>query len=241
MAFGMNIAINNTQAAILEEGIDLALKQLRLFQADPIHAEQLRPIFGNAWSKDLLDELLNSIQAGQGPQFEVLEDAQIGALGAYSSTTNKIYLSQQLLEQAAQDSSLLVSLVLEELGHYIDSKLNVTDSAGDEGQLFALLVQQGFLSQSQLTALQNQADQGEITVEVQTIAVEFARDSYGAIDNIGAFGLGSLFVGDLRSGVNGDGSVTITGSALQAVLPQNIAGLSGNTGSSLTRAFATPY
>jgi hypothetical protein len=38
MAFGMNIAINNTQIAILEEGIDLALKQLRLFQDDPIHA-----------------------------------------------------------------------------------------------------------------------------------------------------------------------------------------------------------
>jgi YD repeat-containing protein len=241
MAFGMNIAINNTQDAILEEGIDLALKQLRLFQDAPIHAEQLRPIFGNTWSKDLLDELLNSIQAGQGPQFEVLADAQIEVLGAYSSTTNKIYLSQQLLEQAHQDSSLLVSVVLEELGHYIDSKLNVTDSAGDEGQLFALLVQQGFLSQSQLTALQNQADQGEITVEGQTVAVEFARDSYGAIDNIGAFGLGSLFVGDLRSGVNGDGSVTITGSALQAALPQNIAGLSGSTGASLTRALATPY
>jgi RHS repeat-associated protein len=241
MAFGMNIAVNNTQAAILEEGIDLALKQLRLFQADPIHAEQLRPIFGNAWSKDLLDELLNSIQAGQGPQFEVLEDAQVEALGAYSSTTNKIYLSQKLLEQVKQDSSLLVSVVLEELGHYIDSKLNTTDSAGDEGQLFSLLVQQGFLSQTQLTTLQHQADQGEIMIEGQTVAVEFARDSYGAIDNIGAFGLGNLFVGDLRSGVNGDGSVTITGSALQAVLPQNITGLSGNTGSSLTRAFATPY
>jgi YD repeat-containing protein len=241
MAFGMNIAINNTQAAILEEGIDLALKQLRLFQDDPIHAELLRPIFGNAWSKDLLDELLNDIQAGQGPQFELLEDAQIGALGAYSSATNTIYLSQKLLEQAKQDSSLLVSVVLEELGHSIDAKLNATDSAGDEGQLFSLLVQQGFLSQSQLIALQNQADRGEITVEGQTVAVEFARDSYGAIDNIGAFGLGNLFVGDLRSGVNGDGSVTITGSALQAVLPQNIAGLAGNTGSSLTRAFATPY
>jgi hypothetical protein len=53
MAFGMNIAINNTQAAILEEGIDLALKQLRLFQDAPIHTELLRPIFGNAWSKAL--------------------------------------------------------------------------------------------------------------------------------------------------------------------------------------------
>jgi hypothetical protein len=44
MAFGMNITINNTQVAILEEGMDLALKQLRLFQDDPIHAEQPRKI-----------------------------------------------------------------------------------------------------------------------------------------------------------------------------------------------------
>jgi YD repeat-containing protein len=240
MVFGINNSVDQTEVQILEKGIDFVKERLRLLQSDPTYAEQFRLIFGDAWSNDILDRLLSDIQTGQMPLLEVLEENQLQALGAYSSTTNTIYISRKLLELAMQDSSVFVSVLLEELGHYIDNKLNASDSMGDEGQLFSLLVQQGFLSQSQLIALRQQADQGNITVDGQTISVEFARDSYGVIDNIGAFGLGNQFVGDLRSTVNGDGSVTITGSALQAALPQNIPGLPGNTGSGLTRAFATP-
>jgi RHS repeat-associated protein len=241
MVFSIGNSIDQTEAEALLQGIDFIREKLFLLQSDPTHAEQLQLIFEGDWSGDLLDKVLSDIQAGQEPQIEVVEDSQLSALGAYSAATNTIYLSQKLLDQAVQDSSLLVSVILEELGHYIDAKLNDADSTGDEGQLFALLVQQGFLSQSQLTTLKQQSDQGQITIDGQDLAVEFARDSYGVIDNIGAFGLGNLFVGDLRSTINGDGSVTINGSALQSALPQNITGLSGNTGSDLTRAFATPY
>jgi YD repeat-containing protein len=241
MSFGINNPLAQTEAEVLEKGIDFIKEQLQLLQSDSTSTEQFRLIFGDAWSNDLLDKLLNDIRSGLMPPLEVLEESQLDGLGAYSSTTDTIYLSRKLLEQAMQDSSLFVSVLLEELGHYIDSQLNTTDSAGDEGQLFSLFVQQGFLSQSQLIALKQQTDQGSIAVDGQTVEVEFARDSYGVIDYIGAFGLGNQFVGDLRSAVNGDGSVTITSSALQAALPQNIPGLPGNTGSGLTRAFATPY
>jgi RHS repeat-associated protein len=241
MVFGVSNSTGKPEVELLWQGFAFIRERLDSLLSDPTHAEQLKLIFEGNWSNTLLDEVLSDIQAGQEPQFEVVEDSQLKALGAYSADTNTIYLSQKLFEQAVQDSSLLVSVMLEELGHYIDAKLNDADSTGDEGQLFALLVQQGFLSQSQLITLKQQSDQGQIAIDGQAIAVEFARDSYGVIDNIGAFGLGNLFVGDLHSTVNGDGSVTITGSALQSALPQNIVGLSGNTGSDLTRAFATPY
>lgn len=242
MVFSISDSTDRTEKVnILEKVIISIRERLHSLQSDSSQSEQLKLIFEGNWSNDLLDKVLSDIQAGQEPQVEVVEDGQLNALGAYGMATNTIYLSRRLLEQAVNDPSLLVSVVLEELGHYIDSKLNAADSTGDEGQLFSLLMQQGFLSQSQLTTLKQQSDQGEITVDGQSIAVEFARDSYGVIDNIGDFGLGNQFVGDLRAAVNGDGSVTFTGPALQSALPQNISGLPGNTGSGLTRAFATPY
>ena len=71
---------------------------------------------------------------------------------------------------ASQDS--LVNVILEEIGHFVDAQVNSVDSAGDEGAIFAALVQGDSLSISTLQALRDEDDHATITVNGQIIQVE---------------------------------------------------------------------
>ncbi len=74
--------------------------------------------------------------------------------GGFDSLTGSIYLNQTLIN----DHSALVDVLTEELGHYIDSLLNPTDTPGDEGELFSHLVRGDTLTKEQVLQLQQQSD-----------------------------------------------------------------------------------
>ncbi len=107
----------------------------------------------------------------QIPPIEVLSDEVLGtAKGAYSSSTNKIYLSASFLNTAS--SAAIVKVILEEIGHYVDAQVNPVDSAGDEGAIFAALVRGESLSSQQLQALKAEDDTAYITLNGQLIQIE---------------------------------------------------------------------
>ena len=107
----------------------------------------------------------------QIPPIEVLSDEVLGtANGAYSSSTNKIYLSASFLNTAS--SAAIVNVILEEIGHYVDAQINQVDSAGDEGAIFAELVQGNSLDVATLDALRGENDSGIITINGKIIQVE---------------------------------------------------------------------
>ncbi len=109
----------------------------------------------------------------QLPPIEVLSDEVLGtANGAYSSSTNKIYLSASFLNTAS--SAAIVNVILEEIGHYVDAQINPVDSAGDEGAIFAELVQGNSLDVATLDALRAENDQTTIIVNGESIQVEQA-------------------------------------------------------------------
>ncbi|MFM6199840.1 MAG: hypothetical protein ACKPE1_11990, partial [Dolichospermum sp.] len=109
---------------------------------------------------------------GQIPPIEVLSDEVLGtANGAYSSSKNKIYLSASFLNTAS--SAAIVNVILEEIGHYVDAQINQTDSAGDEGAIFAALVQGEVLSPSVLAELKTEDDGGWLEVNGQNLEVEY--------------------------------------------------------------------
>ncbi|WP_287234657.1 hypothetical protein [Microcystis sp. Msp_OC_L_20101000_S702] len=109
----------------------------------------------------------------QLPPIEVLSDEVLGtANGAYSSSTNKIYLSASFLNTAS--SASIVNVILEEIGHYVDAQINQTDSAGDEGAIFAELVQGNSLDVATLDALRAENDQTTIIINGEIIQVEQA-------------------------------------------------------------------
>ncbi|MFM6225061.1 MAG: hypothetical protein ACKPDM_32715, partial [Dolichospermum sp.] len=107
----------------------------------------------------------------QLPQIEILDSSILGnANGAYASSNNQIYLSANFV--ATSTAETLVGTLLEEIGHFIDAHINLSDSAGDEGAIFAELVQGYSLDTTTLQALKAEDDHATITVNGQNIQVE---------------------------------------------------------------------
>jgi hypothetical protein len=78
------------------------------------------------------------------PAIEFLSSAELnGANGAYAAANDTIYVSQEFIAQNQANLAALTNLLLEEIGHRIDTLLNTTDSAGDEGAIFAEIATRG--------------------------------------------------------------------------------------------------
>ncbi|GAL94788.1 Calx-beta domain-containing protein [Microcystis aeruginosa] len=132
--------------------------------------------FGTSYDVVKATELRQQWQSrnfSQIPPIEVLSGEVLGtANGAYSSSKNKIYLSASFLNTAS--SAAIVNVILEEIGHYVDAQVNQVDSAGDEGAIFAELVQGNSLDVATLEALRAENDQTTIIVNGEIIQVEQA-------------------------------------------------------------------
>jgi hypothetical protein len=63
------------------------------------------------------------------------------------------------------------------MGHYLDSRLSREDSPGDEGAIFASLVQNQHLGTAELHSLKQEDDHATLNVEGQVISVELNNDS----------------------------------------------------------------
>ncbi|NCR11264.1 MAG: calcium-binding protein, partial [Microcystis aeruginosa LG13-11] len=118
-----------------------------------------------------LQQQWHSRNFSQIPPIEVLSDEVLGtANGAYSSSTNKIYLSAYFLNTAS--SATIVKVILEEIGHYVDAQIHPVDTPGDEGAIFALLVMGETLSTQELQVLKAEDDTAYVTLNGQQIQIE---------------------------------------------------------------------
>lgn len=135
------------------------------------------PAFGSNFNTDKLEALRQQWAASDFsglPKFEIRPAADLGgARAAFSPSTNTVYISADLL---SKDSGLVQDVVLEEIGHFIDTHINHQDSPGDEGRIFAHLVQGRTLSEQQLQQLQLSDDVINITIDGQTLEVEANTD-----------------------------------------------------------------
>ena len=105
------------------------------------------------------------------PQIEVISSDVLGsANGAYAISTNRIYLSDQFVSRASQQS--LEAVILEEFGHFVDAQVNATDTVGDEGELFSALVRGVSLNPSELSRIKAEDDHAVIVVNGQEVAIE---------------------------------------------------------------------
>ena len=105
------------------------------------------------------------------PQIEIVSNSILGkANGAYAISTNKIYLSDQFLNTASQQS--LEAVLLEEFGHFVDAKVNKADTLGDEGELFSNVVRGVNLSASDLSRIKAEDDHAVVVIGGQQVAIE---------------------------------------------------------------------
>ena len=101
-------------------------------------------------------------------QFVSREDLA-GANGAYSADEGVIYLADDL----KNNPELMQSTFVEEAGHHIDTLVNKSDTAGDEGEMFRRIMAGEKLSDAQVAEIRNENDKGTITVDGKEIEVEF--------------------------------------------------------------------
>ena len=176
--------------AALQPVWQLALVRLQNFAADPEFDTKMQLAFGAGVDTDKLrqDWLVETFNF---PKTEIRSASEInGAMGAYAAETDTIYLSQELLYRYVNNPSKVAEVWLEEYGHSIDQQLNTADAIGDEGAIFAGLVQGKQLLDSQLQALRQEDDSAVIRIEGTSIFIEQALGSTtvvgpspGTIDN----------------------------------------------------------
>ena len=123
-------------------------------------SDVLAPAFGTNVDETALAGLVSQVSAGDFsslPTFEVRTSEELqDANGVYVEALDTIYVSEEFLQTASQ--SELVALLLEEMGHAIDATINETDSAGDEGNIFANLVLGVEMTEAELAALYAEDD-----------------------------------------------------------------------------------
>ncbi|MDB9457784.1 pre-peptidase C-terminal domain-containing protein, partial [Dolichospermum circinale CS-545/17] len=133
------------------------------------------------------------------PNIQILSGAELcGAIGAYAQATNTIYLSQDYLNQNSNNIASITSLLLEEIGHAVDAKINILDASGDEGAIFSGVVQSKIFEPEQLQQLKDKDDHTTITLDGQVIHIEKASVS----DSGGQRSTPSIYPLSLQSDLN---------------------------------------
>ncbi|MEB3318100.1 MAG: SdrD B-like domain-containing protein [Cyanobacteriota bacterium] len=109
------------------------------------------------------------------PRFEICSGSVLnGASGAFAGANYTIYLSRELLMGNQDNPEAVIAVILEELGHAIDWKLNAVDAPGDEGEMFANLVQGHEIGPADLKRITAENDRSWVTIESQQLEVEQA-------------------------------------------------------------------
>ena len=92
-----------------------------------------------------------------------------GGNGCFSAEDGCVYLNADLKD----DPKLLASVYVEETGHFIDTKVNKNDAAGDEGELFRRILSGEHLTADTVAAIKAENDHGTIVVDGKVKEVEF--------------------------------------------------------------------
>jgi hypothetical protein len=114
-----------------------------------------------------------------------LSDIQMkGAMGAFSAegTTQKptIYLNTDWLNTGISSFDV-TKVLIEEYGHYLDSKYSSSDRVGDEGELFANIVLGNKISTSDLMRIMIENDHNSIDDNGKIVAVEQATVYFNTV------------------------------------------------------------
>jgi hypothetical protein len=150
---------------------------LQQFMASPEFLNQLQMAFGTQWNPEaaqqLLEQLSTQLFTERSPiALEVLDQAGNGTEAAFAAQTNTIYVFEDFLVRHADDVGAIARVLLEEVGHYIDAQLNAVDSPGDEGQLFAALVQGESIDVSEFQRLKSEDDHAFFVRDGQHVLIE---------------------------------------------------------------------
>ena len=154
-------------------------------------------------------------------ELELLDGSTMGgAFGGYTTAAGnqreKIYLNSSWLLTASTQQILAV--LLEEVGHAIDQRLNPEqDTSGDEGQVFAALVQGLAVEKAALI----ETDQRWISVDGTDVLIEAAAPGSIDLSDIPSGSVGFIVVGQSSTdyrGISVSGAGDVNGDGLDDLL-----------------------
>ena len=137
---------------------------------------------GNAkeGSKALMQSYISQWSAGDfnslPPIVLLASEHMSSAYGAYAAATETIYLNQEWLLNA--NPGQIQDVLTEELGHYLDDKLNLSDTQGDEGEYFRMILRGQSISDNLRQYLREEADNSFVDANGIALAVELATAAF---------------------------------------------------------------
>lgn len=158
----------------LQQASELATIALSNFASKPHFWQDFDLAFGDSYDRSQAEIIRQeAINGNLMLPIRVVDDAAMGvAVGAFAAATNTIYLRESLVAKGSPE--FVGSIIVEELGHSIDSRVNQEETPGDEGAIFRLLVGGSNISVDLLAELNAEDDWGTILVDGQELLVEMA-------------------------------------------------------------------
>jgi RTX calcium-binding nonapeptide repeat (4 copies)/PKD domain len=174
--FKMTMLNQNTQNPIVRKALKQALEILEEFSLDPDFSIKAGIAFGNSFDVTKLESIRQQFKYrnfGTFPEIEIRPAADINyANGVFAATTNTIYLANEYVSLNSNNSKTIANVLLEEIGHFIDNQINIADTPGDEGAIFAALTQGIQLDKPTLQALKAEDDSATVILNGQVIQIE---------------------------------------------------------------------
>lgn len=149
------MANKNSSTENLDHSLNIAYDHLNLWAQSIENTNLLAKAFGNRFDRDISKTLIQNWQEKnftEFPNLEIVSASEINnAKGAYAKSDRTIYLAQELLDEANNES--IAAIILEEYGHHLDTLLNQVDTPGDEGAIFSALIRGKELAPEQLFSM----------------------------------------------------------------------------------------
>lgn len=145
--------------------------------------ELLHQAFGDKFDAGKAEAIRQQALAGDFswmPQVQVVDSQVLADLsgtqaagvaqGAYVQDSDTIYLSRELLHT---DPAQAQRILMEEMGHGIDARINTSDAVGDEGEIFSKLMHGDKISAQEMSRLKADNDHGLVNINGRQVAVEY--------------------------------------------------------------------
>lgn len=171
--------------AVALDGVTRAVHQRFAAQAGNKEAftALLHQAFGDKFDAAKAETIRQQALAGDfswAPKVEVVSSQALADLsgtqgpgsaqGAYVQSSDTIYISRELLHG---DPAQAQRLLMEEMGHGLDARINTSDAAGDEGEIFSKLMHGDAISAPEMAALKADNDHGVVNIGGQAVTVEY--------------------------------------------------------------------
>jgi hypothetical protein len=166
--------VEASSSSPLSRAIEGIQQRLSIWAASPTAMVQLEQVFTitDYSAVALYLEDWNNNIFNVGPEIIILDDALMqGAQGAYTAAREQIFLAKSTVN--GDSVTGLEAILLEEYGHYLDTKFNPgQDSPGDEGELFSLVLLGSPITEEELLRIQTENDFATLLIDGQEIIVE---------------------------------------------------------------------